>query len=152
MSVISIAMIFTTLFNLACYASVVFTVWRITRRMADFNDDEAAKKNQCIKTAKTLVIFVIAYFGQWWAYVFYSFWAFKELPPLWLTLLTATFSNMGGVFNFFAYSSFRKSLVSSGTNSSETNSAPGCTSLASINASMAESNTAIVSTNLQVVD
>ncbi|CAH1790671.1 unnamed protein product [Owenia fusiformis] len=111
MSVLSVAMIFTFLFNLGCYAAVVFTVWRVTKNIADFNSDEAAAKKNCIKTTKTLVIFVIAYAGQWWAYTFYSFWAFAELPPKWLTLMTIIFANMGGVFNFFAYSKFRKSLV-----------------------------------------
>ncbi|CAH1801711.1 unnamed protein product [Owenia fusiformis] len=111
MSVMSVAMIFTFLFNLGCYAAVIFTVWRVTKNIANFNNDEAATKKKCIETAKTLVIFVIAYAGQWWAYVVYSFWAFVELPPEWWTLLTVIFSNMGGVFNFFAYSKFRKSLV-----------------------------------------
>ena len=72
-------------------------------------DDPKRHVSGRLRTAKILVCFVVAYFAQWWALVLYGIWSFIKPPPPEATLLLVVlFSNLGGVFNFFAYTFIRR--------------------------------------------
>jgi len=60
------------------------------------------------KTAQTLTLFVVAFFAQWWPISVYSIWDFIATPPIILVELSAIFCNLGGVFNFIAYTLVRR--------------------------------------------
>ena len=63
------------------------------------------------KTARVMTIFVVAYLAQWWPSILLSVWSYIAPPPIVIMLLIVIFANMGGVFNFLAYTFVRKRLI-----------------------------------------
>ncbi len=72
------------------------------------------KEQRHTKTAKLLTFFVLAYFLQWWPFFLYSFWAYVEIPPIMMIELNVIFTNLGGLFNFVAYTFVRRQYRSQG--------------------------------------
>ena len=96
-----------------CYGGVC---WKIRRTSAMISSvmgetDKVAQRTrveQNNKAAKTMCLFVLAYILQWVLYIFYSIYQFFWPPPLQFLAVVVFFCNMGGVFNFLAYSFSRR--------------------------------------------
>ncbi len=73
------------------------------------------KKNQYQNTAKLLILFVVAYTAQWWPFFIYSVWYYIAIPHIYLAVCITIFANMGGLFNFLAYTLIRKKLATEKT-------------------------------------
>ena len=54
------------------------------------------------------MVFVAVYILQYSALVVANLWFLKELPPIWLLVSVVTLTNLGGVFNFAAYTLMRR--------------------------------------------
>ena len=106
-NVVAGVMILTFVFNLSCYGAVYFKIRQVAKKMA--GSSKGGGKYH--KTAKVMMLFVAVYIGQWWAYIIYSLVGLFTAPdPPHVAIMWASvfFSNMGGVFNFIAYSFVRK--------------------------------------------
>ena len=51
------------------------------------------------RTARTSLLFVVAFFVQWWAMAVFGVWDLVAAPPEWFFQAVTTFSNLGGVLN-----------------------------------------------------
>ena len=105
--IFSISMVAGCLINLTCYT----LVWLRIRQspfgsQASRGRDSVPHKTR--RSARVMLIFVLAYFAQNWSVVIYYTWGFFGYPPLALVYLVVTFVNMGGVFNMFAYTVLRR--------------------------------------------
>ena len=67
----------------------------------------------------------IAYFGQYWASMIYAAWSLFGQPHIAVIMLVVVFHNMGGVFNFLAYTFIRRRYQAGrGNDTSENRSGP----------------------------
>ena len=57
---------------------------------------------------QTLTVFVAVYILQYFPGVVTSLWSMAELPPIQCVGFTVIFTNLGGVFNFLAYTLLRR--------------------------------------------
>ena len=55
------------------------------------------------RAAKTMSLFVIAFFVQWWAMSLYGIWQLVADVPQLLFNFVTTFSNVGGILNGFVF-------------------------------------------------
>ena len=105
------------LFVMATLDIIFYTgVWlKIKRTKALFkiaeNEFRYPVGHSYIKTAKLLTCFVVAYLVQWFPMLLFSAWKYISEPPQFLILLIVTFCNLGGVFNFLAYTYIRTRMV-----------------------------------------
>ena len=53
--------------------------------------------------AKTMSLFVLAFFIQWWALTMFGIWQLIENAPQLLFHFVTTFSNVGGILNGFVF-------------------------------------------------
>ncbi len=90
-------------------------IWAKLRQvsLSSATTSEHQKKYQ--KSVKIMMFLITAFIGQWWAYILYSTCSFFIDPPLVITVSAVTFSNMGGFFNFLAYTFIRKRQASVNT-------------------------------------
>ena len=63
------------------------------------------------RSGRIMMIFVLAFLVQWWAWAVQSIWAYFEFPALWMIVATVAFTNSGGVLNAFAYTIMRRHHV-----------------------------------------
>ena len=66
------------------------------------------------RSGRIMMIFVLAFLVQWWAWAVQCIWAFFEFPALWMIVATVAFTNSGGVLNAFAYTIMRRRHATSG--------------------------------------
>ena len=99
-NLVATIMIMTFVFNVACYLGIWIKIRQVMQTQK--------KSNKYGRTAKVMMLFVAAYICQWWAFVVHSCWEFFGQPHVSVFWAAVFFSNMGGVFNFFAYSFIRK--------------------------------------------
>ena len=66
-----------------------------------------------------MMLFVGVYLLQWWPYVVQAIWTIAGVPHLALIIMTVIFANLGGVFNFLAYTFIRKKYSSVGSAGNE---------------------------------
>ena len=104
-NVVAAVMIMTFVFNLICYGAVYFKIRQVAKKMAGSSKSGGGKYH---KTAKVMMLFVAVYMGQWWAYIMLSITGLITEPHIAIMWASVFFSNMGGVFNFIAYSFVRK--------------------------------------------
>lgn len=91
------------------YNSVSYLgIWLKVRNVSKLSATTAADKKKYVKSAKIMLLFVAAFISQWWAYIIYCIWSFYTEPSVVIIVAAVTFSNMGGVFNFLAYTYIRK--------------------------------------------
>ena len=105
-NVVAGVMILTFSFNLVCYGAVYLKIRQVAKKMAGSGGKGAGKYH---KTAKVMMLFVAVYIGQWWAYIMFSVANLINDPPhvaiMWGSVF---FSNLGGMFNFIAFTFVRK--------------------------------------------
>ena len=92
---------------LVCLLCYVFIIFKI-RSVAKSSMKDKTGDSKYHKSARVMMIFIVSFVLQYWAITLYYSWAFIEVPPLPLTFLTVSFTNQGGLFNFFAYTYVRR--------------------------------------------
>ena len=76
--------------------------------MADKDVQAAEHSRRYLKTARIMMLFVVAYIGQWWTLVAYGIWTlFGQQPHIAIVTMDVFFPNLGGVWNFLAYTFLR---------------------------------------------
>lgn len=89
----------------------VLTWWRIYqegKRLRDTVGENAAAIKASHKAAKTMSLFVTAFFVQWWAMAVYGAWQLISEVPQILFQAVTTFSNLGGVLNGIVFIIIKK--------------------------------------------
>jgi len=112
-NLVAAVMILTFIFNAACY----FGVWMKIRRQGTRTKAQPPKYG---RTAKVMMSFVAAYLAQWWTYVAYATWGIFREPHVSIIWGAVFFSNMGGVFNFLAYTFIRRKYQQRRTKTTDT--------------------------------
>lgn len=87
------------------------TWWRIrkeAKRLKNAVGDNAASIKASHKAAKTMSLFVTAFFIQWWAMGVYGVWQLFATVPQVLFQAVTTFSNLGGVLNGIVFIIIKK--------------------------------------------
>ena len=95
------------LVNFTCY----ILVWGKLRKVpviAGLSGNAKIKRNKYQRTWKVMMLFVIAYFGQFWPFILYAGWSMFGTPSPVVVIFVVIFCNMGGVFNFLSYTLIRK--------------------------------------------
>ena len=66
------------------------------------------------RAAKSMSLFVAAFFIQWWALALYGVWALVAIVPQVIIHLATIFSNIGGVLNLCVYVIIRRKNLTRG--------------------------------------
>jgi hypothetical protein len=93
-------MIIAFVFNVGCYLGIWIRIRQVMQGQKT--------GHKYGRTAKVMMLFVAAYIGQWWAMITFITWKIFSEPHISIAWAAVFFSNMGGVFNFFAYSFIKK--------------------------------------------
>ena len=80
---------------------------QVSKSLAGKDTRAAENSRKFHKTARVMMLFVAAYIAQWWPYVTHTTWRLFGEPHISITMLVTLFANMGGVFNFLAYTLLR---------------------------------------------
>ena len=99
LNVSSYTIILTFTFNLLCYGAVWIKLRQVSHQVAG---------SKYHRTARIMLVFVAVYMAQWWAYVVYSIWELIGVPHVVIRVCSVSFSNIGGLFNFVAYTLVRR--------------------------------------------
>ena len=83
-------------------------IWMKVRRVTKSSSTKTTDQKKYLRSARVMLLFVAAFILQWWAYVIYCIWNFFTEPHVVIIVGAVTFSNMGGLFNFLAYTYIRK--------------------------------------------
>ncbi|XP_062614328.1 uncharacterized protein LOC134276060 [Saccostrea cucullata] len=79
-----------------------------SRRLQNTLGQEVATTRSAIKAGKTMLLFVTAFFIQWWPLSLYGIWQLIAPVPLAVFQFVITFSNVGGVLNGIVYIIIRR--------------------------------------------
>ena len=93
----------TTLFiiNIICYTATWFKIYTQSKNSQIMNDRSRRRHH---RVAKIMMLFVLAFFIQWWSLTLYGVWPlFCDKKPLVLLALGSIFCNLGGVWNAGVY-------------------------------------------------
>ena len=83
-----------------------------SRRLQHTLGQEAATIRASLQAAKTMSLFVTAFFAQWWAMALYGIWQMIAPVPQVLFQFVTTFSNVGGILNGVVYIIIRRRRAS----------------------------------------
>ncbi len=84
-------------------------------KMVDLQD----QKNLYHRTAKIVTLFCLAYIIQVWPFIVFCIWILNGSPDIILVEMAVLFCNAGGVFNFLAYTFFRRMYAKSSTTTAD---------------------------------
>jgi len=118
-TVISFIFVFTFLVNVLCYLGIFLKMRSIQRKVSG-GHATTGESIKNLRVARIMMIFVLVYLLQFWAYLVYSMWLVFAEPSIAILWGTVFFTNLGGVLNMFAYTllrrrSLRVQLESQGT-------------------------------------
>lgn len=94
--------------NSVFYGLTYFRIHQEGKRLKDTVGENAASVKGAHKAAKTMSMFVMAFFIQWWAMAIYGAWQLVEDVPQLLFQAVTTFSNLGGVLNGIVFIIIKK--------------------------------------------
>ena len=94
-----------------------FIIWMKMRASgpAPSTEVDMERKRKYHRSARVMLLFVVAYILQWWTWVVNAIWAKVGEPEAWIVVLVVFFCNMGGVFNGFVYTVMRRKYLKSGS-------------------------------------
>ena len=107
----SILAIITFVCCAVCYGAVWWKIRATAQLMKVITKENGAfyhKKRSNNRSARIMSCFVLAFLSQWFAYIVYSVWSYLQTPPVWLLGINVCLCNMGGLFNFLAYTYVRR--------------------------------------------
>ena len=88
-----------------CYVSMAI---KLNRKQVTTSGGE----NKYRRSTQMMMVFITAYFVQFWAVTVFAIWNMFTEPPLGLYLMVVTCSNVGGLLNLMAYTLIRKRFLS----------------------------------------
>ena len=94
--------------NMASYLLVWWKISQVNKAVVSGGETQSNKRKKYQRLAKVMMLFVAVFIGQWWAYVAMALWGIFGEPHVALVTCVVIFSNLGGVFNFIAYTLVRK--------------------------------------------
>ncbi|XP_061174552.1 uncharacterized protein LOC133183633 [Saccostrea echinata] len=99
----------TVLFmNIIVYGLTWKRIRSESKRLQHTLGQEAATIRASLQAAKTMSLFVTAFFAQWWAMALYGIWQMIAPVPQTLFQFVTTFSNIGGILNGIVYILIRR--------------------------------------------
>ena len=116
--------------NLICYMFIWCKIRSVAKKIkVDKTGKAAESAAKYHKSARVMMIFVVSYALQYWAITIYYSMEFLGVSHISIVFLTVTFTNQGGLFNFFAYTYVRRKYSSTGSSSGggDTTTAGGTT-------------------------
>ncbi|XP_069118065.1 uncharacterized protein [Argopecten irradians] len=109
----TVPLVLILLINVILYSLTWFRIHTEGKRFRDVLGKQAATVRASHKIARTMSMFVAAFFVQWWAMAMYGIWLFATINvPQTLFHLVTTFSNIGGVLNGVVYVIIRRRKMS----------------------------------------
>ncbi|XP_074651378.1 uncharacterized protein LOC141906083 [Tubulanus polymorphus] len=119
----SIIMVLVFFINGILYAMAWWRIKLVAKRLQTYKtSDSINRQRKLYLAAYSMTVFVSAYVLQYSTLVMYSIWALVSVPSVPLIMATVFFTNMGGFFNFSAYTVFRRYTTRSGTKKDESSS------------------------------
>lgn len=85
--------------NVILYILSWYRIYKETRELKDSLGKSSRALKASHKAAKTMSLFVMAFFVQWWAMALYGIWQLIGDVPFLLFNFVTTFSNVGGILN-----------------------------------------------------
>ncbi len=83
-------------------------VWFKVRKVSKSAGSWTTRQKKCVQKARVMAVFVVAYFAQWLPGFIVNIWALFARLHVSIGLITVIFVNIGGFFNFVAYTVIRK--------------------------------------------
>ncbi|XP_062593169.1 uncharacterized protein LOC134254648 [Saccostrea cucullata] len=96
------------LMNIIVYGLTWKRIRSESKRLQHTLGQEAATIRASLQAAKTMSLFVTAFFAQWWAMALYGIWQMLAPVPQTLFQFVTTFSNIGGILNGIVYILIRR--------------------------------------------
>ena len=109
---LAIVTIICFVFLIICYSGI----WAKIRQSARVRGGSGKYD----RTVRVMMLFVLAYIVQWWAFVTFAFWGLFSMPHFIIMWAAVCFSNLGGLFNFLAYTYVRKRQTANAVEDSST--------------------------------
>ena len=104
-----VATVMTFLVCCICYLSIFIKIKKITNKISATSSVNNVGKYS--KTAALLSLFVLTYIIQWLGFIVYTIRFLLFEPGIYSRLFFIAFSNLGGVFNFAAYTYVRNKVT-----------------------------------------
>ncbi len=92
-----------------CYAMVWFKLSAVSKASSS-----GMTRTKYHGTARVMMLFVAAFLFQYWPMMLYGAWALFAMPHVSIVILLVLFVNMGGFFNFLAYTVIRRKYQKTG--------------------------------------
>ena len=108
--------------NALCYGAIYLKIRQVVQKNT-LKDSRGEDKYH--KTARMMMLFVLVYLWQWWAFVVQALWGLVETPHIIIYILGVFIINLGGVYNALAYTFIRKKYSRVGADGEESKSTRG---------------------------
>ena len=107
--------------NIVLYILTWIRIHKEAKRLKYVLGKDAKTVRASHGAARTMSLFVVAFFVQWWAMAVYGIWqlATKNVPQLLFQFVT-TYSNIGGILNGIVYIIIRRRKTSATKDNKET--------------------------------
>ncbi len=105
-NILSIIMNVCLMLNVVCYV----LIWIKLHQVAVQTNMAASttRQQKYHHTARVMMLFIAAYFCQYFWFSIYALWTISYDPPVAILCLAVLFCNLGGLFNLIAYTLVRR--------------------------------------------
>ncbi|XP_069118063.1 uncharacterized protein [Argopecten irradians] len=108
----TVPLLLVLIINIILYVLTWYRIHTEGKRLKDVIGKEATTVKASHKVARTMSLFVTAFFAQWWAMALYGVWQLVADVPQALFQFVTTFSNVGGILNGVVYLIIRRRKMS----------------------------------------
>ncbi|XP_033735885.1 uncharacterized protein LOC117324240 [Pecten maximus] len=109
----TVPLLLVLVINVVLYVLTWYRIHTEVKRLKNTIGKRASTVRASHRVAKTMSLFVVAFFVQWWAMAIYGIWQLASLDvPQTLFHLVTTFSNIGGILNGIVYWIIRRRRMS----------------------------------------
>ncbi|XP_060077101.1 uncharacterized protein LOC132556684 [Ylistrum balloti] len=108
----TVPLLLVLVINIILYALTWYRIHTEGKRLRNVIGKEATTVRASHKVARTMSLFVTAFFAQWWAMALYGVWQLSADVPQALFQFVTTFSNVGGILNGIVYVIIRRRKMS----------------------------------------
>lgn len=95
----TVPLLLVLVINIVLYILSWYRIYKETKELKDSLGKACRALRASHKAAKTMSLFVTAFFVQWWAMALYGIWQLIDEVPFLLFNFVTTFSNVGGILN-----------------------------------------------------
>lgn len=99
----TVPLLLVLVINVILYVLSWFRIYKETQQIKNSLGKSSRALRASHKAAKTMSLFVTAFFIQWWAMALYGIWQLIDTIPQLLFNFVTTFSNVGGILNGFVF-------------------------------------------------